>query len=121
MMRWTIRFAMMCLAPVMAVVLSGCGKPTLDTTTEATSKASMQKMTEGMTPEQKKQFAGDMIAATFPDAMKSAFSNIGKAQAKPPAPTGPNEMLKPLHGMTVEQIHAKAEAARIELKAKKKS
>lgn len=101
-----------------AVLISGCGQSTLDTSNEAALKASIERMSAGMTKEQKEAFGKDCMAAVLPDAMKDAFSSAmksagNKTEVKKPSET---DLLKPLHGLTVAQIHQKAEEARAEMK-----
>jgi len=70
----------------------------------------MQKVTANMTDEQKKQFTADFMTLTMPSMMKTAFQSAFSKEG----PRVPDEttMLKPLHGLTADEIHAKAEEMR---------
>ncbi len=86
-----------------SLIVAGCGGTSgLDTTTDASVNASKNKLSEGMDQKSKSEFNRDL--GTIAD------QNRGKVADTPSA------LLKPAHGMSVEQIHAKAE----ELRAQKK-
>jgi hypothetical protein len=95
---------------LIAMAATGCGGPKLDTTSTASAKESMEKMMAGMTDEQKKEFVADCMIAAGSDFMKSAFQNaFSKDRSLMPDDT---TLFKPLNGLTVAEIHAKAEETR---------
>jgi hypothetical protein len=98
------------IAIALALLASMGETPRLDASTEATLEASLQQMTVGMSDAQKKEFMADCMELTLPDTMKSAFQ-LAFLSNGPPASNGPR-MFKPLQGMTVAEIHRKAETAR---------
>jgi hypothetical protein len=95
---------------LLASAVAGCGAPTFDATNEETIKASILRMDSGMTDQQKDQFGKDIgEAALMENRRRTLDGDSGKNQA---TPKDMSEILKSLHGMTVAQIQAKAEAAR---------
>jgi hypothetical protein len=97
------------------LAIAGCGGPTLDATSDETYAASTKKMTANMSDPQKRQFAQDVMAALGPEA---AQKNMERTFSKEKVASSPTEMYKPLQGMTVEQIEAKAAENRANKKAK---
>jgi len=93
-------------------VIAGCGgSPRLDTTSKESLEASMKTMEAGMTDAQKREFAGDRTTAVGPSAMQAAMkNNFNKDNDK--SASSPTDIYKSLNGMTVEEIHAKAEENR---------
>ncbi len=85
--------------------IAGCGSPGLDATSEETYAASIKTMTSGKSDAQKAQFAKDIMAALGPEAVEA---NMKRTFSKEKSVSSPTEMYKPLQGMTVEQIQAKA-------------
>src|SRR5215210_7263328 len=88
------------------LVLTGCesgGGGRFDATNEATTKASLKRMTAGKTEAQKKQFIADCAAIAAQAATERAMHG---------SPTSPAEGFKPLHGLTASQIRAKADEVR---------
>jgi hypothetical protein len=87
----------------------------LDTTDDARYEASLKKMQADMSDTQKRQFAADRQSALGQEAvsavMKQTFS-----KDKGAAPLKQSEVYKSLNGMTVDQIHAKAEENRTKRK-----
>jgi hypothetical protein len=76
---------------------------------EALSK-SLKKIADTMSDEEGKQFGADCMELVLPDAMKATLkSAFGKEKVD--APRGA-QIFKPLHGMTVEEIRAKAKQSR---------
>jgi hypothetical protein len=96
------------LASLIAL-LAGCGGPTLDASSKDALQKSMERMTAGMTDEEKGAFGADCMTVVLPDMMKNAFSGLGGGS---PPSLDEAEMFKPLHGLTVEQIRKKAEEVR---------
>jgi hypothetical protein len=92
---------------ITALTLAGCGGPpaTLDTSTEATTEASLKAMTEGMSDSEKKRFQKDCNIATLGDQFSST----------PPKGDAPKDKLRSLHGLTADEIRAKAAPLRIKL------
>jgi hypothetical protein len=92
---------------VLILTLIGCGGPpkTLDTSTEATTEASLKGMTADMSDAEKKRFQEDCNIATVGDQ----FS------ATPPKGDAPKDKLKSLNGLTVDEIRSKAAALRAKL------
>ena len=100
------------LLSIMAI--AGCGGgPTLDATDAQSFEASKKAMTLNMTDNQKRQFAQDLAAALGPEAAQAAMK---RTFSKEKSTTSETEGYKSLHGMTVEQIQAQAEANRQKLK-----
>jgi hypothetical protein len=89
------------------VVLAGCGGPpaTLDTSTDATTEASLKAMTDGMTEAEKDRFREDCKIATIGDEFSST----------PPKGDAPKEKLRSLNGLTVDEIRSRAAALRVKL------
>jgi hypothetical protein len=84
--------------------------PRMDTSSKESLGESMQQMAVNMTDEQKKQLTADFMTLTMPELMKTAFqSAFSKESPRAPDET---EMLKPLHGLTADEIHARAEEVR---------
>jgi hypothetical protein len=82
----------------------------LDASSKDSLNDSMQKMTANMTDVQKKQFAADSMTLTMSTMMKSAFQGaFSKGSPRAPNET---EMFKTLHGLTADEIHAKADEIR---------
>ena len=98
------------VAVVVAVLASVGETPRLDASSEARLRASLERMTAGMSDAQKKEFYADCIELTLPDTMKSAFQ-LTFLHDRPLWSNGPR-MFKPLKGMTAAEIHRKAEGAR---------
>jgi hypothetical protein len=90
---------------------TGCGgdNPRLDAATGDTLNASIKKMTTDMSESQKKQFKTECMAVAIAAAGKD----------KPP-PATEAELYKPLQGMSVDDIHEKSEAVRLDVKQARK-
>jgi hypothetical protein len=92
------------------LAIAGCGGgTTLDATDETTFTTSRKAMESGMTDNQKRQLARDLADALGPEAAQAAMKNTF---SKEKTTTSPTEIYKSLQGMTVEQIHNKAEENR---------
>jgi len=92
----TFRPSILCaiIALVFTALLSGCGEPTIDGTSDESFKASIEVIGNGMTQEERKDF-GTAYAVI---AMKMTFE--GK---------GVSEIRKSLHGKTAKEVFAMAE------------
>jgi hypothetical protein len=89
--------AMKKLGFVLLMFVIGCsGKPTFDASSEEAAEASVKAMNETMTEEEKQQLTRSMFAVVM-------ASNMGEKPNR-------EEMYKCLHGMTADEIHAKAAA-----------
>jgi len=95
------------LACAVALTLVGCGGPSakLDTTSDATTDASLKAMTAGMSDAEKAKFQEDCGLATI----STQFSN------KPPKDNSPKEKLETLNGLTVDEIRSRAATVRAKL------
>ncbi len=96
------------------VAIAGCGGgPRLDATDAKTYEDSKKAMTANMSDNQKRQFAQDVMTALGPEAAQAAMK---RTFSKDKSTTSETDVYKPLQGMTVEQIQAKAEENRQKLK-----
>jgi hypothetical protein len=92
------------------LVSSGCGdNPRVDASNDQTLNASLKKMMADMSETEKKQFKTEYMAVA-----------IASSKDKP-APTSESQLLKALNGMSVDDIHAKAEEVRRSVKEARKS
>lgn len=116
---------MICCVAMSCVVLllTGCGAPRVDATSEATLKTTLEKMTAGMSDDEKKAFGADCMTVAFfsgPDGgnfgkmLTQGMSAALKGDKSPKMDTP--EIMKLLHGLTVAEIHAKAEEVRQRMK-----
>jgi hypothetical protein len=89
------------------LVLAGCGGPPakLDTSTDATTEASLKAMTDDMTEAEKNRFREDCKIATIGDQFTST----------PPKGDAPKEKLRSLNGLTADEIRTRAAALRVKL------
>lgn len=99
--------------------------PTFDATSEATIKDSLTRMSKGMSEDDKKGFAADCMAVAmfsgpnggnFGEMMRKSMASAFSRGEKPAPEWQTAEIMKPLHGLTVSQIHAKAEEVRQRIK-----
>ena len=111
------RIATLLLAPAL-VFIGGCGSPTFDATSRETAEASMKRMTSGLSDEEKKQFDKDCLTVAMPGRTVGAFRQAFSKDT--PTPTSDPEAFKPLQGLTVDQIRAKAGELRQALETNKK-
>ena len=74
--------------------------PTFDATSEMTAKTSFQAISRGMTVEEKRELLGSMFAVCMGDILQSAMIGVDIEDAT---------MFQAAHGMTAEQLLAKAE------------
>ncbi|HUT33277.1 MAG TPA: DUF6694 family lipoprotein [Planctomycetota bacterium] len=106
-MPYHLRVTVLCLAFLSA----GCGNTArMDTSSDEAVKKSIEKMTAGMTDDEKKEFIADCMAVVFPDMMRSAFEGAFGERKEEIATRA--ALFQPLDGLTVAEIHAKAEQAR---------
>jgi hypothetical protein len=91
----------------LALALSGCGgpTPTLDTSSDATTEATLKAMTADMSDAQKKRFQEDCNIATIGDEFSSS----------PPKGNAPKDKLASLNGLTVDEIRSRAAVLRDKL------
>jgi hypothetical protein len=104
-------------ALIAALLLSGCGAPKFDATTEASAKASMEAMTAGLSSTEKEEFSRDVMSVVMMDGLQAAFRSMAKGVQAPNESSpkfGSAEMFRPIQGLTRAQIHAKAEEKRKE-------
>jgi hypothetical protein len=88
-----------CVA-LLALPLGGCGgrAATLDATTDASTEASMKVMTAEMSDAERKRFLEDCEIAALPSQFETT----------PPAPGQPKGKYRGLHGLTADDIRARA-------------
>lgn len=98
------------------LTLVGCSGARIDTTNQETTKASMKAMTDGMSKDEQTKFMFDCATVIAPETMKAMAARSGDTTA--PLNRTDAEKYKSLNGMTVAEIHAKAEAMRDETKAR---
>ena len=101
-----------CTVFLLMLAIAGCGGgPKLDASSQATYEASRKAMESGMTDTQKRKFAADVMVVLGPEAAEANMKKTFSKDKNQPA-SSPTDMYKPLQGMTVEQIQAKAEEIR---------
>ncbi|WP_248798191.1 MULTISPECIES: DUF6694 family lipoprotein [unclassified Pseudomonas] len=100
----------MLLVGLVAVLLAGCGDPRLDATTEATLQESTKKVAEKLSPEEKKQFAADLMLITL-----SKIDLVNKS-----ADVMQQEIDSSMNGKTAAELHALANNIRVEREKKQK-
>jgi hypothetical protein len=93
---------------LVAVAFAGCGvpAPTLDTTTDASTEASLKAMTAGMSDAEKTRFQGACDIAALPGQFDTKTQAMGNTQ---------RDKLQSLNGLTVDEIRTKASALRVKL------
>jgi hypothetical protein len=99
--------------------LAGCGAPRFDASSDAAVDASMDRLSQGMSQEEKEKFGQAVAALTVMDGLSMAVSALeGKGPAMP-VPTTPGmakiELFKPLDGLTADEIIARADGKTREL------
>ena len=83
------------------VLVVGCGgAPTLDASSEASLKSSMEAMAKSLSDEDKQKLASSVALHGMGNMFQSAMSGEKKEL---------HEMLKDLHGLTAQQIIAKGQ------------
>jgi hypothetical protein len=102
------------LVCAVAFLTTSCSNNTrLDASSDEALKKSMERMTAGMSDQQKKQFTEDCLTVVLLDGFKIALEDKGGA------PLSSAKMFKPLDGLTVAEIHDKAEEAKKKMQGKK--
>ena len=102
------QFSILLLAAALLAAGCGGGSPkTLDTTTEESTKRSVQEITKGMSAEEKKQFESAVMAIGAKHLMANMFKEGVDAE---------RETFKSLHGKTAAEVIAEAEKVRREMK-----
>lgn len=113
-----MRRAKVMLGVVVAVVV-GCGAPRFDATSPETVNTSLAALGKGLNEVQKKQLTTDIMTVTVGPMLKTAFAGaFSKEPAKKPEVS---DIMKPLNGLTVAEIHEAAEKVRAEHDAARKS
>jgi hypothetical protein len=70
----------MLLIGLAAALIAGCGDPKLDATTEATLQESSKKVAERLSPDEKKQFAADLMLVALSSLNIGKTSLVGAQQ-----------------------------------------
>lgn len=110
------------LLGAVALSLPGCGRQTpiaapvpaqgreltVDATTNTTTAASMKLIDDELTVEQRAEFAASVSALTKPWTAQL----IKEATDERPADLSISSLCRPLHGLTVREVNAKAKALR---------
>jgi hypothetical protein len=95
-------YSMRTLALLTLLTLAGCNaEPRIDASSEATLKASMKKMDEKLTEKKKQELAHATMILTIPQ-----MTNVAPDSSAPQATK--ESVYKTLHGMTADEIIAKA-------------
>ncbi|WP_349971393.1 DUF6694 family lipoprotein [Pseudomonas caspiana] len=97
------------------LLLSGCGEPKLDGSSEATMKTSIQKIVDSLPPEKQEQFSSDVKLLLFSNldlaaVMRGDQTKDGAAAA----------MYAGLNGKTADQVSAEASALRVAAERKER-
>jgi hypothetical protein len=105
------RNASLAAAVLLSLATVGCdGSPRFDISNEESAKASIEKLSAGMSPTQRQTFAKDMATVLSQDGVKKAVQETEKNRTA--APADKTAIYKPLHGLTAAELHDKAEAIR---------
>jgi hypothetical protein len=96
------------IALIACLGLAGCSPPVIDASSPDALKASMSRVTSGMGEARRRVFAADCTTLTLGAALKGGLL----AKGAKPSGTG---MFKPLHGLTADRVHARAEEFRASL------
>jgi hypothetical protein len=101
-------FAMVLLSSSL-LFLAGCGSPRFDASSDAAVDASMERLSKGMTQEEKEKFGQAVTTLTMINGLSTAFDTLtGQGPATPA--TVKTELFKPLDGLTAAEIVARAES-----------
>ena len=107
------RNASLAAALLLSLATIGCdGSPRFDMSSEESAKASIEKLSAGMSPTERQSFAKDMATVVSRDGVKKAVQETDKNGTS--APADKTAIYKPLHGLSVADLHDKAEAIRRE-------
>jgi hypothetical protein len=94
--------------------LAGCGAPRFDASSDAAVDASMERLSNGKTQEEKEKFGQAVTALTMMNGLSTAFDALtGQVPATPGAVKA--DLFKPLDGLTAAEIVARAESKTREL------
>jgi hypothetical protein len=114
-------FAMVLMSSSL-LFLAGCGAPRFDASSDAAVDASMDRLSQGMSQEDKDKFGLAVAALTMTDGLKSA---VGALVSQVEAPSGTDkpetvktEMFKPLDGLTAAEIVARADDKKREVEGR---
>jgi len=100
----------MLLIGLFAALLTGCGDPKLDATTEASLQESSKKVAEKLSPDEKKQFAADLMLIALSNLSLGNTSLVGVQQS--------NSLS--LDGKTAADVNTMAATIRAATEQKKK-
>jgi hypothetical protein len=96
---------------LLLATLCGCGgPPTVDATTDETAQASIERIGSTLDDAGKRRFMGAVMALSMGPALQRAAS--AARGESPAAPMSASETIKALHGLSADEIIAKAEALR---------
>jgi hypothetical protein len=99
------------VVPFLVLLVTGCeSQPRLDTSSDAAFQASLDRMANGMTDEEKSQLVGDVFAVAVTQSIAQASDGLRNQREKKDLPAARLVIL--LNGMTADEIHAKAEKVR---------
>ncbi|AGN83339.1 DUF6694 family lipoprotein [Pseudomonas putida] len=94
-------------AAIVATLLSGCGEPRIDGSSEEAFHKSMSKVAESLPEENRKQFTADVMLLAFQNM------DIGKVMSGKQRPEDvPGIMLSSLNGKTAAEVSAEASRVR---------
>jgi len=98
---------------LLVVLLAGCGAATLDTSSDEALQASIKRMGDGLNEADKKAFVGSLAILTMKNAMPEMMQDAMKqsVSGQNVQPKTPSAMMKPLHGLTAQQIITKGREA----------
>lgn len=100
----------MLLVGLVAVLIAGCGDPKLDATTEVTLQDSSKKVAEKLSPDEKKQFAADLMLIALSNMDIGKKTLVGMQQ----------DINLSLDGKTAGEVNAMATSIRVEREKKQK-
>jgi hypothetical protein len=103
-------FAMALLSSSL-LFLAGCGAPRFDASSDAAVDASMERLSQGMSQEEKEKFGRAVTGLTMMDGLSNAIGALaGQGPATPESATPgmvKAELFKPLDGLTAAEIVAR--------------
>jgi hypothetical protein len=101
------------------VFLTGCGAPRFDASSDTAVDASMERLSQGMSQEEKEKFGRAVTALTMMDGLSKAIGVLEGEEPATPEPATPGtikaELFKPLDGLTAAEIVARADGKTQEL------
>jgi hypothetical protein len=93
--------------------LAGCGAPRFDASSDAAVDESMERLSKGMSQDEKEKFGQAVTALTMMDGLSKAFGVLTGQEPATPAPATPGtlkaDLFKPLQGLTAAEIVARAD------------